>query len=80
MNADAPRRNELSLTPKGEALIEPINESWREIDDLIDRSIGESKATDLAIISSELRSALGGRVPAANAGYTFYDGTEKTAE
>ena len=80
VNADEPRRNELTLTAKGEALIKPINKSWREIDDLIDRSIGESKAHDLAVWSSELRNALGGQVPAADTGYKYYDGKVNESE
>lgn len=80
VDADEPRRNQLSLTPKGEALIDPINNSWREIDELIEQSIGESKAHDLAVWSSELRNALGGRVPAANTGYKYYDGKVKVTE
>lgn len=80
LNVDEPGRNQLKLTPKGESLIEPINKSWREIDELIEHSIGEKKAHDLAVWSSELRNALGGRVPAANSGYKFYDGKAKVTE
>lgn len=74
VDEDGPRRIRLELTPKGEALIGPINEAWRRVDAMIEEAIGEDNAHILATWSGELRNAFGGRVAGAGTGYRYYGG------
>ena len=59
------RRNTLTLTPRGLALLEDIAIIWAEIDDVIDNAIGVEKSNFLASLTRELRDALGGDAPGA---------------
>ncbi len=59
------RRNTLSLTPLGLALLNDIKKAWAEIDRLIEKSIGVDNSETLAGLTRELRNALGGHAPGA---------------
>lgn len=57
------KRNLLSLTPKGIAIIDDIEMAWASVDEYIQVRIGKEKQHTLAALTQELRDALGGRKP-----------------
>ena len=57
------RRNTLSLTSHGLALLDDIKKTWTDVDHVIEKSIGFEKSETLADLTRELRNALGGRTP-----------------
>ena len=59
------RRNTLSLTPLGQALLHDIKRAWTAVDRIIDKSLGVEKSNDLAKLTRELINALGGHAPGA---------------
>ena len=59
------RRNTLSLTPLGQALLNDIKRIWTQVDQIIEKSIGTEKSDALATLARELSHALGGRAPGA---------------
>lgn len=77
VDSEEPRRNELSLTGKGKALIEGINNAWMEVDTMMDQLIGAEDAHRLAELASRLRTAMGGHVAGADTGYEFYRGVSE---
>ena len=56
------RANVLKLTDLGRSLLDDVHDAWREMDRVIEKAIGRSKAKDLADLTGELRDALGGHV------------------
>ena len=59
------RRNTLSLTPLGQALLNDIKRIWTQVDQIIEKSIGTEKSDALATLARELSHALGWRAPGA---------------
>lgn len=57
------RRNTLSLTKRGIALLDDIQKAWAEVDTVIEESIGTEKSQILGELTRELRNALGGHGP-----------------
>ena len=57
------KRNLLSLTPKGTAIIDDIEMAWANVDEYIQARIGKEKQHTLAALTQELRDSLGGRKP-----------------
>lgn len=57
------KRNLLSLTPKGAAIIDDIEKTWASVDDYIEELIGREKQHTLAELTQELRDSLGGHKP-----------------
>jgi DNA-binding MarR family transcriptional regulator len=55
----------LTLTPIGERMLAEIYAAWRDMDGLLETSLGLEKAATLAAMTSELRTALGGATPAS---------------
>lgn len=68
------QRVQLMLTAKGTELIGPINKAWCEVDRVMEDAVGNDNAHNLARLSAELRTALGGRVAGAGTDYLYYDG------
>tara|TARA_R110002110_G_scaffold85223_2_gene221473 strand:- start:3759 stop:4208 length:450 start_codon:yes stop_codon:yes gene_type:complete len=60
---DEARSNVLQLSDKGRGLLSDIHRAWADIDQMIAAKIGPEKAECLALLTRELRDALGGRVP-----------------
>ena len=63
---DEMRRNTLSLTPIGLALLDDIKKTWTKVDHIIEKSIGVEKSNTLVNLTRELRDALGGLAPGAD--------------
>ncbi|RVU82812.1 MarR family transcriptional regulator [Leucothrix sargassi] len=59
------KRNLTRLTPKGEALLDDIDQAWSHTDAFMTDSMGDDKANTLSSLACELRDALGGRKPGA---------------
>ena len=57
------KRNLLSLTPRGIAIIDDIEMAWASVDEYIQARIGKEKQHTLAELTQELRDSLGGRKP-----------------
>ncbi|MFT2092419.1 MarR family winged helix-turn-helix transcriptional regulator [Paraglaciecola sp. 2405UD69-4] len=57
------KRNLLSLTPKGTAIIDDIEIAWASVDEYIEELIGKEKQHTLAELTQELRDSLGGHKP-----------------
>lgn len=57
------RSNILRLTDEGKNLLEEIHTFWREMDAMIEETIGPEKAKQLMALSGELRDKLGGHAP-----------------
>ncbi len=57
------RRNLLTLTPKGEALIDQVHEAWREVDALVAEHLGEAQAKQLFDSAHDLRRSFGAKTP-----------------
>lgn len=72
INSAEPHRSKLRLTAKGAKLIAPINEAWREVDRLMEATIGAEQADELAHLAGTLRTRLGGTVAGARTGYRYY--------
>lgn len=60
------KRNLISLTAKGEALIDDISQAWASTDTFMAESIGSDNAQALTELTRQLRDALGGRKPGGN--------------
>lgn len=67
VDPDEARAHMLRLTPLGHGLLSEIHAAWRDIDRLIETSIGTADAARLAELTRALRDALGGRVPGTTA-------------
>ncbi|MDF1777903.1 MAG: MarR family winged helix-turn-helix transcriptional regulator [Rhizobiaceae bacterium] len=67
---DEARSNVLQLPDKGRGLLAEIRSIWREMDRMIETTIGHEKAEQLAALTRELRDAFGGRVPGQMPGET----------
>lgn len=57
------KRNLISLTGKGEALLGDISRVWAGVDTFIEEKIGSDNTQELAELARLLRDALGGRRP-----------------
>ncbi len=53
----------ISLAPKGASILEEVKDTWQDIDELIEISLGAEKADLLANLTRELKAALGGQIP-----------------
>ena len=62
-NPDEARSNIVQLSDKGRSLLSEIRGAWVDIDRMIESTIGTEKAEQLAVLTRELRDALGGHVP-----------------
>ncbi|MCG3267296.1 MarR family winged helix-turn-helix transcriptional regulator [Yoonia sp. I 8.24] len=56
----------LSLTEKGEQLLDEVVAIWQEVDQIVVDAIGAENADQLFAQSGNLRDALGGRAPMVN--------------
>lgn len=56
------RADVLTLSDKGRAALAEVQDVWREMDAEITELLGQEKANTLAILTHELKTALGGRV------------------
>lgn len=60
----ADRRGDVvALTPGGEAMLSDIKRIWSDMDDWIETALGPEKSKLLAALTTELKLALGGRMP-----------------
>ncbi|ASJ74813.1 MarR family winged helix-turn-helix transcriptional regulator [Granulosicoccus antarcticus] len=60
---DERRSDVLSLTEVGKSQLKGIHQTWKEMDEYIEKTIGHKKALMLLELTEELRLALGGQVP-----------------
>jgi len=60
---DERRCDVLGLSEAGRSQLEAIHRNWEAIDSCIDTAIGREKAEQLAELTTELRQALGGKIP-----------------
>lgn len=60
---DERRSDVLSLTEVGKSQLKNIHQTWKEMDEYIEKTIGQKKALMLLELTEELRLALGGKVP-----------------
>lgn len=63
---DERRSDVLSLTDAGRSQLKDVYRTWKQMDELIENTMGRNKARMLAELTKELRSALGGQVPGDN--------------
>ena len=59
------KRNIISLTDDGKALVGDIDRAWADVDLFMEEKIGGDNAEKLAELTRLLRDSLGGRVPGA---------------
>ncbi|MEO9273236.1 MarR family winged helix-turn-helix transcriptional regulator [Marinomonas sp. 5E14-1] len=57
------KRNLLSLTAKGTAVLDDINHAWLSVDTYIEEIIGRDPQQELAKLTLLLRDSLGGKSP-----------------
>lgn len=57
------RSNILRLSDEGQNLLEKIHAIWREMDTMLEETLGSEKAKQLVALSGELRDKLGGHAP-----------------
>ncbi len=57
------KRNLISLTTEGEALVEFIDEAWKDVDRYLEKKIGADNLEKLSELTRLLRDSLGGRIP-----------------
>lgn len=59
------KRNIISLTDDGKALVGDMDQAWAEVDLFMEEKIGGDNAEKLAELTRLLRDSLGGRIPGA---------------
>lgn len=55
----------LRLSERGRGLLSEIHAAWRDVDRLIEETVGAENAASLATLTRALRDGLGGRAPGA---------------
>ena len=60
---DNAKRNIISLTKQGAALLDDISKAWKETDNYMEEKIGSDNLQKLAELSQMLRDSLGGSRP-----------------
>ena len=60
---DNAKRNIISLTTQGAALLDDISKAWKETDNYMEEKIGSDNLQKLAELSQMLRDSLGGSRP-----------------
>lgn len=63
VDPDEARSNILRLSPRGKGVLSIIHAAWRDIDLLIEDTIGAEQAAELATLTRRLRDGLGGHAP-----------------
>ncbi|WP_146592073.1 MarR family winged helix-turn-helix transcriptional regulator [Puniceibacterium confluentis] len=57
------RGDVVTLSPAGGRMVSDIHRAWQDIDSMIEAMLGSEKQHLLAELSSELKTALGGKIP-----------------